>query len=249
MLKPYTVPKKYAACANCTKPTEVRLKFCGHCGSLNEAFSAEAAAVSRGARAGGMIRKASPHFDVEAHLQKLAPEERCTRQKFMGDLLGEMRKRRRLHDEVASAAPAQTAQRAEPGPAVQAAPVQAAPVHSAAADPSVAVVDRNDDDDEEFDLDSRVGIRQLIETLILQPDLTACDVDLRTFDRAVDMFIDYLEKGKPRGTALGAHFRACSYEKGDFFASKSRRDWLRAWSKSASQRFIRKADLLQKTKK
>ena len=152
MLKPYTVPKKYAACANCTKPTEVRLKFCGHCGSLNEAFSAEAAAVSRGARAGGMIRKASPHFDVEAHLQKLAPEERCTRQKFMGDLLGEMRKRRRLHDEVASAAPAQTAQRAEPGPAVQ-----AAPVHSAAADPSVAVVDRNDDDDEEFDLDSRVG--------------------------------------------------------------------------------------------
>ena len=48
---------------------------------------------------------------------------------------------------------------------------------------ALAVVDQ-DDADQEFDLDIRSGIRELTEYLVLQANLTACDVDVRPFDRA-----------------------------------------------------------------
>ena len=73
-------------------------------------------------------------------------------------------------------------------------------------------------------------------------------VCVRSFDRAVSAFLDYIKKGRPRGMALSAHFRALPLNKGGFACAKSRRGWLEAWLKNARQRFVRKADVLKSLK-
>ena len=131
--------------------TEVRLKFCGHCCSPNEAFSPEVAAVSRGARAGGMVRKAPSHFDVEAHPEKPAPEERHTR--LLGISSWVIFWARCGSAGACMMRQHRPCQLRFPNLGMQC--KQHRSVHSAVADPSVAVVGRNADDDEGFDLDSR----------------------------------------------------------------------------------------------
>ena len=97
-------------------------------------------------------------------------------------------------------------------------------------------------------MDSRAGNRGLIEATCFESDLKHCGCDHKELDRAVSAFLDYIEKGRPRGMALSAQFRAVSLNKGDFACAKSRRGWLEAWLKNARQRFVRKADVLKSLK-
>ncbi len=91
---PYTLPSSVAACTTCQKPTPTHLPRCGHCGVKNERFSSAACAVAKGGKAAGYTKQTDV-FDVDAHLASVPEDTKAERFAFMGDLLQEMRGRKR----------------------------------------------------------------------------------------------------------------------------------------------------------
>ena len=96
---PYTLPTTMASCGACGENTGTHLPFCGHCGSKNSAYSAEMAAVHKGAKSGGYAKQ-KDFFDVSKVLNTMPNEEKQTRFAFCGDLLTEMRKRKSKSESV-----------------------------------------------------------------------------------------------------------------------------------------------------
>lgn len=95
---PYTVPSKCAPCAVCQKQTPTHLPRCGFCGEGNSGYSAAAAAVHKGGKSSG-YSKQTDVFDVQKALSAIPADKRSQRYNFMGDLLGEMRGRKRKAEE------------------------------------------------------------------------------------------------------------------------------------------------------
>ena len=130
------------------------------------------AAVAKGARAAGKVKDADTSAAVQTILDKVPEEHREERKRFMGDLLADMRRRK-----VQATGTAATAtQKPEPAtePVVSEQPDQPEEMQAS--------------EDEYFDLDSRSGIKALIEESCFKSDLKACEIDEKQFDRALAAF-------------------------------------------------------------
>ena len=94
---PYSMPATVQSCQECGKMTPTHLPHCGHCGKPSGCFSIAAAAVSKGGKSSG-YSKQNDVYDVQKAIAEIPEEKRSERYGFMGDLLTEMRSRKRKAD-------------------------------------------------------------------------------------------------------------------------------------------------------
>ena len=102
-------PEK-ARCPECGKQTPTCMPFCGFCGKSNPSYCPVRASVEGGARAAGFSRKQPDLSDVGAVISEIPPAAKANLSKWSGDLLGDMRKRKRKDEEgeVSQAPPAKS---------------------------------------------------------------------------------------------------------------------------------------------
>ena len=91
-------PEK-ARCPECGKQTPSSMPCCGFCGKANPSYCAIRASVEGGARAAGFSRKQPDLSDVPAVINEIPPASKANLSKWSGDLLLEMRKRKRKDEE------------------------------------------------------------------------------------------------------------------------------------------------------
>ena len=95
---PYKVPAASTVCQACQQTTPTHLPLCGHCGAKNASWSEAAAAVAKGGKAHGYTKQKDV-FDIQAALEAIPEKGRNERYNFMGDLLTEMKGRKRKADQ------------------------------------------------------------------------------------------------------------------------------------------------------
>ena len=88
----------------------------------------------------------------------------------------------------------------------------------------------------ELDLSERGDVISLFGMFYKEPDLKACDVTMKTFDKIVGFFFDTVSKEKKRSQALPEAIR----EKlpTNLKNQHERRKWLEAWNKKRGQQFL-----------
>ena len=91
------MPSALAVCSACQKQTPTHLPRCGYCGSENTSWSEAAAAIAKGSKAHGYTKQ-TDLFDVEEALKQIPEQKKLERFNLMGDLLTEMRGRKRKAD-------------------------------------------------------------------------------------------------------------------------------------------------------
>ncbi|CAE7868797.1 unnamed protein product, partial [Symbiodinium microadriaticum] len=91
----YSMPNKTEVCPECRKATPTHMAYCGHCGAKNKGYDAAMAAACKGGRASGRSKGADPVHDVPAIINGFDEKHVQERKRFMGDLLSEMRQRKR----------------------------------------------------------------------------------------------------------------------------------------------------------
>ncbi|CAE7038792.1 unnamed protein product [Symbiodinium sp. CCMP2592] len=147
----YSMPNKTEVCPECNKATPTHMPYCGQCGAKNKGYDAAMAAACKGGRASGRSKEADPVHDVPAIINGFEPKHVQERKRFMGDLLSEMRQRKRAatsdKPQPQDVAPEQVvAAVAEPGQSSSAAPAASA---AQAAQESDVELDLEEPDDVE----------------------------------------------------------------------------------------------------
>ncbi|CAJ1436557.1 unnamed protein product [Effrenium voratum] len=239
-----------ATCSECQKQCPTAYPKCPWCGKTNSSYNEIRSVVSAGARAGGYTRTQQPLADVDAVVAGVEPAAKAHISKFCGDVLGEMRKRKKADEDKtgegkaapaapAPATPALATPAATPAPATPApatpVPATPAPATPALKKPKPGSKEEGSSSDD-LDLDDGADVITYILSHWKESQRKA-------IEKIVKFYVQDLQKKGSKASPLSSLVRKEIIATRVLMKKSTREGWLKCWEHNRSLRYVCKPKL------